>query len=68
MVKLFTDSAGLDLYNSNLFFFGEDAPLTGESNLFIIEIEDSVLTQIQSEKDGVKIYKVFPSQVIKFGY
>lgn len=64
MAKLFTDRCGLERLSEGKFFFGEDSPLTTESDLFIINVESAVLTQIQYEADGVKVYRIEASQVL----
>ena len=64
MVKLFSCKVSIDLYNSGLYFFAEDKPLVEASEIAVIEVEDTVLTQIHCETNGVKIYKVHPNQVM----
>lgn len=64
MLKLFTDSSSLDLYGTGLPFFAESVPLTDAENLLVVEVASVVLTQITYEKDGVKVFKVYPDQVI----
>lgn len=64
MLKLFTDSSSLDLYNTGLPFFAENTPLTDAEDLLIIEVPNEVKLQIQYEKDGLQVYQVYPEQVI----
>lgn len=64
MLKLFTDSSSIDLYNSGSSFFAESSPLTDAADLFIVEVPDTVKLQIKYEKDGLQVFEVYPSQVI----
>jgi len=64
-MRLFTDRSMMELFESGKEFFAENKQLVGESELVVIEVNNSVKLDIQYEKDGVVVYKVKPEHVIK---
>lgn len=63
-MKLFTDSIGIEFYNKGESFFAESSPLSDAGDLYVIEVAETVKTQITHEADGIQVFKVLPDQVI----
>lgn len=64
---LYTCPMGKELFTENKNFYAESAILDSvNTNVYELEVEESVKLQIQQEADGIKVYLVEPKQVLGF--
>lgn len=64
-ICLYTDQMGQELFSESKVFYAESCILDAvDTNVYEVEVEESVNLQIKHEKDGIKVYGVYPRQVL----
>lgn len=65
MKVVYTEIAGKELFEEDKGFYAESYILdSADTEVYELEVEDTVGLQIQYETDGIKVYMVHPEQVL----